>query len=296
MTKLIRDNLTKTWEMIKGRGLSPAIPIKSLPGLNNKIWGLHSKKLTIIGARTAQGKSALALQLAWDVAAQKIPVLFLSLEMYEEDIIERLFCMTQKVDNIELLKGKIENYIPQWTEFKNNLKDIPLVITDMLGKTWQEIDEYLCQLTRKPAVIIIDHLQEAKSALYKNQKEIIEEYLKKLRIMAIRDNIALIIASQINRASQEEKTGAEPQLHQLKSSGFIEEGADIIILLHWPWAYTKQGDKNKYVLNVAKNRNGRTGWIDIRYKPEYYWFYEEEKTEEYKPIKKESQQDAGWND
>ena len=197
--------------------------------------------------------------------------------MYEEDIIERFFCLSQKVDNFELLKGKFDLYQKHWENFKTELDGKPLVITDMLGKTWQEIDEYLNTLTAKPKVIIIDHLQEANSALLKNQKEVIEEYLKKLRIMAIRDNFALIICSQINRASQDDRVGSEPQLHHLKSSGYIEEGADLIILLHWPYAYQKNGDKNKFTLNVAKNRNGRTGWVDIRYKPENYWFYEETK-------------------
>ena|SRR3990167_7244634 len=62
------------------------------------------------------------------------------------------------------------------------------------------------------------------------------------------------------------------------ANGFLVHNcADIIILLHWPYHYAKNGDKNKFTLNVAKNRNGRTGWIDIRYKPENYWFYEEVK-------------------
>jgi replicative DNA helicase len=231
--------------------------------------------MTIIGARTSIGKSAFTLQLAWDIASQGIPVLFLSLEMYEEDITERLFCLTQKVNNTDLLKGKFRNYHPQWQAFVKLLEGKPLVITDMIGKTWDEVDKYLTFLTTKPKVIFIDHLQEARSALLKNQKEIIEEYLKKLRLMAIRDNIAIVICSQINRSSQEEKIGAEPQLHHLKSSGYIEEGADIIILLHWPYHYTNTGDRNKFILNVAKNRNGRTGWINIKYMPEHYLFYEE---------------------
>ena len=275
MPNLVSHNLEKTKIMLEARGNEPEIPIKTLPELNKKLWGLHSKKLTIIGARTSQGKSALALQLAWDVASQGIPTLFLSLEMYEEDIIERLFCLVKRVDNYELLRGNFSLYQKDWEDFETALTTVPLVITDMLGKSWSEVNVYLQALTVKPKVIFIDHLQEARSALLKNQKEIIEEYLKKFRLMAIRDNFSLVICSQVNRSSQENGTGSEPQLHNLKASGFIEEGADIILLLHWPWHYTKTGDKNKFSLNVAKNRNGRTGWIDIRYKPECYFFYEE---------------------
>lgn len=253
------------------------------------MWGLHSKKLTIVGARTSQGKSAFALQVAWDVASQGIPTLFLSLEMYEEDLHERLFCLTQKIDNFDLLKGqfKRENikYEQRWKEFTEEVEGVPLVITDMLGKTWEDVDKYLSTLVTKPKLIVIDHLQEAKSALNRNQKECIEEYLKQLRVMAIRENFALVVCSQINRSSQEERVGASPQLHQLKSSGYIEEGADVIILLHWPWYYNREKDKNRYVLNVAKNRNGRTGWVEVKYKPENYLFYEEVAVTEEEAIK-----------
>lgn len=274
MTKLVAHNLTKTKKMLEARGQAPEIPIKSLPELNKKLWGLHPKKLTILGARTSNGKSAFALQLAWDIAKQNIPVLFLSLEMYEEDIIERLFCMAQKVDNYELLKGNFSEHIQSWWKFEKELEGTNLVITDMLGKTWQDVDKYLSELTAKPKVIFIDHLQEAKHASLSNQKEVIDEYLKKMRLLAIRDNIALVICSQINRASQGENVGSEPQLHHLKNSGYIEEGADQIILLHWPYHYQKTGDRNKFIINVAKNRNGRTGWIDVCYQPEHYHFYE----------------------
>lgn len=233
----------------------------------------------------------MALQLAWDIALQKIPTLFLSLEMYEEDIIERLFCLDQKVDNFDLLTGKFNINWSKWEVFKERMSSIPFVITDMIGKEWKQIDEYLQKLTMKPKVIIIDHLQEARNALLRNQKEVIEEYLKRLRLMAIRDDIAMVVCSQINRASQEDKKN-EPQLHHLKNSGYIEESADMIFLLHYPFHHGETQDKTKFSLNVAKNRNGRTGWIDISYRPECYFFYEEVKEEEQnKPV-----HDTRWDE
>lgn len=279
MLKLVKNNLNKTQKILESRAETPKIQITTLPELNNKLWGLHTKKLTIIGARTSQGKSALALQLAWDVARQKIPTMFLSLEMYEEDVIERLFCVAKKVDNYQLLTGKFLLYQKQWLEFQEDLKGVPLVITDMIGRTWEDIDKVLSDMTEKPKVIFIDHLQEARGALLKNNKEVIEEYLKKLRQLAILHDFAVVVCSQVNRSSQEEKGGGgEPQLHHLKSSGYIEEGADVILLLHWEYHYKKSGDKNKFVINVAKNRNGRTGWVNVNYFPEYYLFAEDTRT------------------
>lgn len=270
----------------------------TLPNLNKKIWGLHPKKLTIIGARTSHGKSALALQMAWDVAKQNISTLFLSLEMYEEDVIERLFCMTKKINNIELLTGNFFDYQKEWFEFQNENACLPLVITDMVGKTWEDIDRVMNSLIEKPKLVIIDHLQEAKDAFMKDKKEIIDEYLKKLRELAIRNNFALIVCSQINRTSQQNDE-KQPQLHYLKGSGYIEEGADIILLLHWPYHQSKKikSDKNKFIINVAKNRNGRTGWIELKYTPEYYLFEDvEEKVEIHKSFVKNINEKLRYED
>lgn len=261
--------------MLLSRGETPKIPIKFLPDLNNKVWGLHTKNMTVIAARTSNCKSAFALHLAWDIAKQNIPVLFLSLEMYEESLIERLFCLVKKINNYDILTGKFPKYQTEWEEFEKELDGIPFVITDMLGKSWKEINDYLEGLTTKPKVIIIDHLQEARDASLKNQKEVIDEYLKKLRLMSIRHDFSLVVCCQVNRASQEEKSGNEPQLHHLKNSGYIEEGADYVFLLHWPWHYKKSENKNKFIVNIAKSRNGKPGWLDIRYRPECYFFYEE---------------------
>lgn len=261
--------------MLLSRGENPKIPIKFLPDLNKKVWGLHTKNLTIIAARTSNCKSAFALQLGWDIAKQEIPVLFLSLEMYEDSLIERLFCLSQKIDNYELLTGKFKKYENEWLQFEKELEGIPFVITDMLGKSWKDVSEYLEGLTTKPKVVIIDHLQEARDASLKSQKEIIDEYLKKLRLLSIKHDFSLVVCCQINRESQSDKVGAEPQMHHLKGSGYIEEGADYIFLLHWGWHYNKKLNKNNFIINIAKSRNGRPGWVNVKYKPENYFFYEE---------------------
>lgn len=277
MLKPIKDNLDATAAMLAARGEKPDMPLLSLPELNRKMWGIHRKKLIVIAARTSNGKSALAIQFAWDIASQGKRVFFLSLEMYEQDVIERLFCQMMKVDNMDLLTGNFKKYAVQWADFQTKIARMPLVVTDMLGHNWQEIDEYISAMKVKPDVVIIDHVQEARDASNPNQKAVIEEYLKKLRHMAIEHNFAAIVLSQVNRASQEDDH-REPQLHHLKGTGYLEEGADVILLLHWPYYYSKKrGENNRFIIRVAKNRNGRTGWIEVSYTPGHYLF------EDYKP-------------
>lgn len=270
--KPIRDALDSCEAMLKARGKTPEIEIQSIPALNQKIWGIHRGKLTVIAARTSNGKTALATQLAWDAARQGIPVLYLSLEMYKDEIIERIFCQVCKIDNIALLTGGFADYQTEWEQFRKLLATVPLIITDMIGKDWKQIRALLESLPTKPSVIFIDHVQEAKDESKQNDRAVITEYVKAFRVMAKEMNFAAIVLSQVNRAAQEEDH-REPQLHHLKGTGYLEEGADIILLLHWPFYYSKKrGERHRFIIRVAKNRNGRTGWIDVTYTPENYLF------------------------
>lgn len=243
-----------------------------MPQLSKKIHGLHKKKMTVIGARTSHAKTSFALQMAYDVARQNKEVLFLSLEMDKVDMLERLFCNVKQVDNYELLRGQFsKDYKKEWIEFVSEIKSIPLVFSDCLGKTWQEINEILENLTIKPQMIILDYIQATKGD-GKNQKDKIDDYLLNFRKLAIKHNFAGIICSQVNR-SNEHESNKFPQLHQLKGTGVLEEHADIVILLYYEFKATeKEEDKNKFWFSVAKNRNGRTGSVQIKFIPEYYRF------------------------
>jgi len=285
--KILDFYLPEVEQILRDRGKEPELPLKRLSSINKKIWGIHKKKLTIVGARTSNCKSAFVINIAFDLALDNHSVLFLSLEMPIHDIIERMFCMHKKVDNIELLHGNIDKYKEQWKTFCEKIKNAPLVITDMIGKNWKEIDDVVAKVNPKPEVIIVDHLQEARGAYTQTQKNVIDEYLKNLRTMAIKYNFAAIVCSQINRASQD-SDDKSPQLHQLKSSGYVEEGADIVFLLHWPYHYNDNVKINDFKINIAKNRNGRTGFLNINYCPEYYLFEDvPEELNEYETVTKQ---------
>ena len=269
IVRIAREWVPSTESQLLIRGDEPELPLKRLPTLNRKLWGIHKGKMTVIAGRTSQAKSVVAINVAWDLATQGKKVYFISLEMAVQQIIERIFCLEAKVDNYELLSGKIvrSDYIQnQWERFKSKINSIPLLMSDMIGRTWEEVDFVLTSLGTKPDVVIIDHLQEI-SARGLKKMDVIEEYLNHMRELAIRNNFALIVCSQVNRMGQADKD-RRPQLHQLKGSGAIEEKADMVLLLHWQHHYDNDADKNLLEINVAKNRCGATGNIDVRFIPE----------------------------
>lgn len=284
---------------LKARGEKPEMPLTFMPELSNKIWGVHRRKMMVIGARTSNGKSVLAINIAWDLVLQGKKVVFLSLEMPVERITERLFCLDKYVDNIELLKNgynKHQYISSKYQEFKK--RGLPnFVLSDCLGKDWNFIDQILQEISSKPDVVIIDHIQEIRGTV--SQKQAIDEHISKMRESAIRNNFALIVCSQVNRLSQTDKEDKEPQLHHLKATGFLEESADQVLLLFWPWHYDNEKNKNDFYINVAKNRDGLTGRIKMFFKPEYYRLHdfagEELKTQE--PIKKNfTESDVEWTE
>jgi replicative DNA helicase len=196
-----------------------------------------------------------------------------------------LFCNEHKIDNYRLISGKFKEYEYYWNRFKEDLKDKIFVLSDICGKTWKEVDEILRNLIEKPDVIFIDHINHIKTQGGK-EKESIDEYLINMQALAIEHNVSIVIVAQINRTALDAKNPI-PELHQLKGSGCLEEICGVAILLHWEWKYDNNKPREVYKVIVAKNRNGRTGFVEMRFEPEYYKFSKYEKPKE-PQVKKKS--------
>jgi len=263
----LSDYLKRTENVMLARKEAPELPITSMPALNKKIWGLPKGKMTVVGARTSQGKTSFVLQLAIDILMKGNSIHYFSFEMTKEQIVERIFCNMYKIDNYALLSGKFTEYYSLWDDFKEQLSNLRIVMSNDFGQSWKDIERFLDSLTVKPDVIIVDYIQAVAKASVEG-KGFIDEYIRKFREICINHNIAGVIVSQLNRQTVSEGNNV-PNLHNLKGSGFLEELADLVILLEWTG---KQQQKQDFIVNVAKNRNGRTGFIKVKYEAEYYKF------------------------
>lgn len=292
--KTLNDYMTTTEAILLKRGENPEIPITTLTSLNSKLWGLKAGWLYVIGARASNGKSAFAAQIAWDCAVNHKRVLFLSLEMKVERILERLFCYIYRINNYELQKGafsKRPEYQERWVEFKRLINDRPIVLSDFIGRNWKDIESTIAGMEQKPEVLVIDHIHHITMVPGLNDKQAIDEYLEHFSQLVIKHNMVGILNAQINRVSQMERDG-EPEMFNLKGTGKLEEVADVVLLLWWPAHRDEAKHKNLYKINVAKNRDGHTGRMEVKFEPEYYSFSDfsvEEKeqlaTKKKKPLK-----------
>ena len=211
--------------------------------------------------------------MAYDLADQQKEVLFLSLEMTTGNLIERLFCNIEKVNNFDMLTGKMKTeqiYQEKWGSFVK-VMDIPLKLSCGLGKTFDDIAELIELLEPKPKAIFIDFIQSIRKG--SNERADMDDYILRFREICLKNSIAGVLISQNSRKVFEEET-KEPSLANLKGTGCLEESADTVFLLFWPCFYNEKLDKNLYKIIIAKQRNGRTGDYLINYIPEYYRFEE----------------------
>lgn len=257
---------------MESRGKKPEFSITSIPSLNEKIWGIKRREMTIVGARTSQGKSLFMNQLAWDLADQGHKVLYLSLEMDVSSLQERLFCNVMRVENYKIQRGAFSqdtSIQKRWEMFCELADKLFLEYSDQIGRNWAQLDELITSLNPKPDIIILDHINEISTGNVRDRRQAVDDYLIKFREMCIHNNFAGIIGAQIDRSGQYD-TSREPRMSQLKESGKLEEGADLVLLLYWEHKDNETKDKNSYQIFVEKNRGGWTGKIKLKIEPEYY--------------------------
>ena len=250
----------------------PEIQITSMPQLNKIICGFERKKLIVIGSRPSEGKSAFGMFLAYDFA-QKFKVLYISLEMTTEEAMFRVLCQHKKISNTDLYHGEIPYEIVNTFYDDLDKEKRNLIISEEIGKNWDEINKLMEDLKHdKPDIIFMDYIQCIKT----NGKKMdaIEDFIRNFRIMAIENNMCVFILSQINRMNMADSKTNEPTMEGLKGTGFLEEHADKIILLHYPCKHNIEKSINDFKVIIPKNKNGMTGFVNCRIDPQHYSFRE----------------------
>jgi replicative DNA helicase len=287
------DLLVKHWDTILERnGKPPELPLKCFPHLNNQLWGLSRKKLVVVGARVSNGKSVFLLQTAWDLAQQGFKVVFFSFEMALTTCMDRLISMDLEIDNFLIRTGKIQREVnrpdfnDKFMDFTNRLNNSTLAMVESVGNTLPEFSEILNSFKGKgdigwkPDVVVIDYGNLVKTLPKQSRKEAYDDYIKGLRSLAIKENFCAIMGSQINRSIYKDGVMRKPQLADLKDTGELEQVADLVFLLHWEHHHDAEKPRTLYKINIAKNRDGKTGERECTFIPEWGKIIDEPPREE----------------
>lgn len=232
--------------------------------LDKKMLGLHNQELTIIGARPGVGKTTLALQIAEHIARKGKWTSIVSLEMSENQLIQKMIARISKVNGYKLRSGNLEdNDFMNIAEVCNDLSKLNFHINSKC-KTIQEIEVYARKLKNRNELdlLVIDYLQLIKnSTRFGNREQEVADISRTLKLLSLELNIPIIGLCQLNRNA----TRNEPTLADLRESGSIEQDADNVIFL-----YKEEGQEEAstpvVIAKIAKQRAGDIGKTKLLFK------------------------------
>ena len=255
-------------------------------GLDDKTSGWQNSDLVIIAGRPAMGKTAFALSMAKNIAADyQIPMAFFSLEMSNQQLVNRLLSNVCEVSGKKILNGQLDP--EEWDRLDkrvNNLLGAPLYVDDTPGLSVFELRTKARRLVREHGVkiIMIDYLQlmNANGMRFSSRQEEVSTISRSLKGLAKELDIPILALSQLNRGveNREGLEGKRPQLSDMRESGAIEQDADMVLFVHRPEYYhILQDDKGRDLrgmaeIIIAKHRKGATGDVLLTFRGEFTRF------------------------
>lgn len=271
----IKDALAESFdrldELHKSSGGMRGVP-SGFFDLDDALAGMQPSNLLILAARPGMGKTALALNIAQYVAVEKqLPVGFFSLEMSQEELVDRLLVSQADIDAWKLKTGRLgEDEFTQLSDAMGVLADAPLYIDDTPGLSVLEMRTKARRLMAEKGLklLVVDYLQLIRGRGLENRVTEVAEISQGLKNLARELKIPILSLSQLSRAV-EHRGSKQPQLADLRESGAIEQDADVVIFLF----REDEDDLSNMKLNIAKHRNGPLRTIDLRFKGERIRFF-----------------------
>ena len=244
--------------------------------LDNMTAGLQRSDLIILAARPAMGKTTLVTNLAYNVATiEKKTVLFFSLEMSKEQLIDRMLADAAGVDSWNIRTGNLsEEDFAKLAEASGEMAEAPIFIDDTPGVSVLEMRTKARRAAHdgELGLIIIDYLQlmqgSGSAQANGNRVQEVSEISRGLKLLARELNVPVIALSQLSR-SVENRSPQIPQLADLRESGSIEQDADIVMFIYREAYYNPETERENITdLILAKHRHGPTGTVELYFHPE----------------------------
>jgi replicative DNA helicase len=246
-----------------------------IPPLDLSLGGLEKQTLTVLAARPSMGKTAMALQIARNIAESGKDVIFFSLEMSAIGLWARIACPLAKVQWRDVLANKIN------ADQRRLLKERSLEIADRLKnnlvimETRQTTESiWRTVATNKPKFIVIDHLRYVKDK-GENENKRQGAICEALHDLAKSYDIPVLLLVQLNRGV-EAQNDKRPGMKDLRDSGEIEETADNILMLYRDSYYNPLGNQpalDPTELWIRKFRNGPSGTlVHLQFDKQREWF------------------------
>ncbi len=284
---LVKDVLPETFERLdalsKHKGALRGVPT-GFKDLDNKLSGLQKTDLVILAARPGVGKTALALNIAKNVAVRENkPVGIFSLEMGKDQLIDRLISSVGNVESWNLRTGHLSNDdFSRIQHAMGILGEAPIYINDVGSVNILQMRAMArrLQMQKDLSLLIIDYLQLMQPMnRFASPVQQVTENTRALKILSKELNIPILVLSQLSRAV-EQRTPSIPKLSDLRESGSIEQDADVVMFIYREDMYNDNSLKPGVAqVLIEKHRNGPTGSIELYFDKDRSAFRDIEKGE-----------------
>ncbi|MCH2135067.1 MAG: replicative DNA helicase [Phycisphaerales bacterium] len=242
--------------------------------LDDMLGGMQPGEMLVLAARPSMGKTALALNIAENMATTGQAVGVFSLEMGAQQLVQRLLCSRAGISGDRMRSRSLRQ-----DEFRalfsacGELENAPLYIDDSPGLTLLQLRAKARRMHQQHGIkaIVIDYLQlMSTGGRVESRQQEVSEISRGIKALARELHVPVVCLSQLNRAATQ-REDHEPRLSDLRESGAIEQDADVVLLLHREAYYhTDEEWKEEHpdLLNVAeviigKQRNGPTGRVRL---------------------------------
>ena len=240
--------------------------------------GFQASELVVVAARPSMGKTAFCLNIAANAAAEAQGVAIFSLEMSKESLVQRMLTATARVDSHRVRQGTLrDSDFTQLARAAGLLQTYQIWIDDTPSITLLEMRSKARRLKIDSdlKLVIVDYLQLMRSPEYsENRVQEISDISRSLKALARELEIPVIALSQLSRASEQRGGERKPILSDLRDSGAIEQDADLVVFIHRPEYYDREDESKRGLAEImlAKNRNGPTGDVQLKFTREYTRF------------------------
>lgn len=246
-----------------------------LENVDRQIIGFEPTQLIILGARPGAGKTAIALNMMYNIARNGYPVTFFSLETTDQKILERLISSTSNVPSLKIVQktditDSEANRVMKSVDTINGFHETGFEIVDKGYVTQQDVRQATMKQYDKPHVVFIDYLQLLNSDKPQHERRLeVDKISRDLKLIAKENNCVIIALSQLSRGV-ESRQDKRPMLSDLRESGGIEQDANMVMFLYREDYYDeslqdKETGISEVECNVAKNRDGMVGMVPLNF-------------------------------
>jgi len=277
---LLRSVVARIDELYNRQGGSDITGIATgFIDLDKQTSGLQKGDLVIVAGRPSMGKTALALNIAENVAlSEGLPVVIFSMEMSGEQLASRLLGSVGRVDQSRMRTGKLQDdEWPRVTDAIARLSNTQILIDETGALSSLELRARARRIARNfggtLGLVVIDYLQLMSGSGSENRATEISEISRSLKSLAKELQCPVVALSQLNRGL-EQRPNKRPIMSDLRESGAIEQDADVIMFIYRDEVYHPDTttDKGMAEIIIGKQRNGPIGTVRLSWQGPYTKF------------------------